>query len=192
MSFGAAIASVFRKYAVFRGVATRPEYWWWALVSFIVAVAINILMTVTGEGDIDSPFGLASTISLVWSLGTLIPSLAVTVRRFHDAGFSGKWLWLYVVPVVGLVLAIGSAVPVILGMLQGVLVGEELAAAVLGLVGVAAIPLVAGLAISIFALIVTLLPSKSAAQGNKYAVYPVIDSMSDMLIHEKSVVDSSL
>ena len=170
MSFGAAIASVFRKYAVFRGVALRSEYWWFTLFSFLVAVALNLLMSATGEGEIDSPVGLASTISLVWSLGTLIPSLAVTVRRFHDAGFSGKWLWLYVVPVVGLVFAIGNAVPVILGMLQGALVGEELAAAVVGLVGVAAIPLVAGLAISIFALIVTLLPSKSAAQGNKYAV----------------------
>ena len=170
MSFGAAIASVFRKYAVFRGVAIRSEYWWFTLFSFLVAVAINLLMTATGEDGIDSQFGLASMISLVWSLGTLIPSLAVTVRRFHDAGFSGKWLWLYVVPVVGLVFAIGNAVPVILGMLQGALVGEELAAAVVGLVGVAAIPLVAGLAISIFALIVTLLPSKSAAQGNKYAV----------------------
>jgi uncharacterized membrane protein YhaH (DUF805 family) len=170
MSFGAAIASVFSKYAVFRGVAIRSEYWWFTLFSFLVAVALNLLMSATGEGEIDSPVGLASTISLVWSLGTLIPSLAVTVRRFHDAGFSGKWLWLYVVPVVGLVFAIGNAVPVILGMLQGALVGEELAAAVVGLVGVAAIPLVAGLAISIFALIVTLLPSKSAAQGNKYAV----------------------
>lgn len=170
MSFGASIASVFRKYAVFRGVATRPEYWWFTLFSFLVAMAVNLLMTATGEDGIDSQFGPASAISLVWSLGTLIPSLAVTVRRFHDAGFSGKWLWLYVVPIVGLVFAVSSAVPVILGMLQGALVGEELAAAVVGLVGVASIPILAGLAISIFALIVTLRPSKSAAEGNKYAV----------------------
>jgi hypothetical protein len=95
--------------------------------------------------------------------------LAVTVRRFHDAGFSGKWLWLYLVPAVGLVFAISSAVPVIWGYWQGSLVGDELVAAVLGLVGVASIPILGGLAISIFALIVTLRPSKSAAEGNKYA-----------------------
>jgi uncharacterized membrane protein YhaH (DUF805 family) len=170
MSFGASIASVFRKYGVFRGVATRPEYWWFTLFSFLVAVAINLLMTATGEDNIDSPSGPVSTISLVWSLGTLIPSLAVTVRRFHDAGFSGKWLWLYLVPVVGLVFAISSAVPVIWGYWQGSLVGDELIAAVLGLVGVASIPILAGLAIGIFALVVTLRPSKSAAEGNKYAV----------------------
>lgn len=170
MSFGASIATVFRKYAVFRGVATRPEYWWWTLFSFLVAMAVNLLMTATGEDNIDSPFGLASIIGLVWSLGTLIPSLAVAVRRFHDAGFSGKWLWLYLVPVVGLVFAISSAVPVIFGYWQGSLVGDELIAAVIGLVGVASVPILAGLAIGIFALVVTLLPSKSAAEGNKHAV----------------------
>lgn len=170
MSFGAAIASVFRKYAVFRGVATRPEYWWFTLFSFLVAVAINLLMTATGEDGIDSQFGLASMISLVWSLGTLIPSLAVTVRRFHDAGFSGKWLWLFLVPVVGLLFTTVYGFPVGLMIISGALEGEDFAEAAVGLLGVAALPLLAGLAVVIFAIVVTLYPSKSAAEGNKYAV----------------------
>jgi hypothetical protein len=49
-------------------------------------------------------------------------------------------------------------------------VGDELIAAAIGLVGVASIPILGGLAIGIFALVVTLRPSKSAAEGNKYAV----------------------
>lgn len=33
MTFGQAIATVFRKYAELTGRAYRPEFWWWALFS---------------------------------------------------------------------------------------------------------------------------------------------------------------
>jgi uncharacterized membrane protein YhaH (DUF805 family) len=37
----------------------------------------------------------------VWVVGVLLPSLAVTIRRLHDAGYSG-WLYLLtLVPYVG-------------------------------------------------------------------------------------------
>ena len=31
MTFPQSISTVFRKYAEFNGVATRPEFWWWIL-----------------------------------------------------------------------------------------------------------------------------------------------------------------
>lgn len=37
----------------------------------------------------------------VYELGSLIPILALTVRRLHDTGRSGWWLLLVFVPVVG-------------------------------------------------------------------------------------------
>jgi uncharacterized membrane protein YhaH (DUF805 family) len=165
MSFGASIASVFKKYAVFKGVATRSEYWWFSLFSFIVAVVLNVLM-----GDPNDPNAIASGISLVWSLGILIPSLALSVRRFHDAGFSGKWLLLYFIPVILFFVAAATSIPVILAAVSGTLTGEALAAEIMGILGVAALPLITGFAIFVFNLVVSVLPSKSAAQGNKYAV----------------------
>lgn len=164
MNFGTAIKTVFAKYAVFKGVATRAEYWWFSLFSLIVSVVLNVLM-----GDPNDPNAVASGISLVWSLGILIPSLALSVRRFHDAGFSGKWLLLYFVPAILFFVAAASSIPVILAAFSGTLTGDALTAAIAGLLGVAVLPLITGFAMFVFNLVVSVLPSKSAANGNKYA-----------------------
>lgn len=164
MNFGTAIKTAFTKYAIFRGVATRPEYWWFVLFTVIVSSVLNVFM-----GDPNNPNPVASGLSLLFSLGTLIPSLSISVRRFHDAGFSGKWLLLYLVPTVLFVVAAASALPVLAAALSGGLMGDELTAAIVGLLGVAALPLITGFAVWVFNLVLTLLPSKSAAQGNKYA-----------------------
>ena len=42
------------------------------------------------------PFGI---LLLVWALGTIVPNIAVSVRRLHDAGYSG---WFYLFNIVGL------------------------------------------------------------------------------------------
>ncbi len=164
MNFGTAIKTVFTKYADFRGVASRSEYWWWFLFTALVSMAFSAL-----SGDTENPNSVVSTLSLLWSLGTFIPSLAVAVRRFHDAGFSGKWLLLYLVPFVLFVVATVSAIPVIFGFLQGTLAGDQLITALGGLAGVAVLPIVTGLAMWIFNLVVTLRPTKSAAEGNTHA-----------------------
>jgi uncharacterized membrane protein YhaH (DUF805 family) len=164
MNFGTAIKTVFVKYADFKGVATRAEYWWFSLFSLIMSVVLNVLM-----GDPNDPNAVASGISLVWSLGILIPSLALSVRRFHDAGFSGKWLLLYFVPAILFFVAAASSIPVILAAFSGTLTGDALTAAIAGLLGVAVLPLITGFAMFVFNLVVSVLPSKSAASGNKYA-----------------------
>ena len=164
MNFGTAIKTVFVKYAVFKGVATRSEYWWFSLFSLIMSVILNVLM-----GDPNNPNAVASGISLVWSLGILVPSIALSVRRFHDAGFSGKWLLLYFVPAILFFVAAASSIPVILAAVSGTLTGDALTAAIAGLLGVAVLPLITGFAMFVFNLVVSVLPSKSAASGNKYA-----------------------
>jgi uncharacterized membrane protein YhaH (DUF805 family) len=163
VNFVTSIKTVFTKYADFKGVATRAEYWWFALFSLIVAVVLD-----AATGDFNDPNVVASVISLVWSLGILIPSFAVSVRRFHDAGFSGKWLLLYLVPIV----ATANTIPlvyVILGAVIGVLTGDALTDAIVALLPVAALPLISGFAMLVFNLVVSVLPSKAAAEGNNYA-----------------------
>ena len=44
VDFGLAIKLFFKNYAVFRGRASRSEYWWTVLFNFIIAVAIQALM----------------------------------------------------------------------------------------------------------------------------------------------------
>ena len=44
MGFGEAIATCLRKYAVFSGRATRPEYWFWALFQALLALILYPLI----------------------------------------------------------------------------------------------------------------------------------------------------
>lgn len=81
MSFGEAIKSVFTKYATFSGRARRSEFWYFMLFNFLVSLVLSLI-----------PF--LSILSSLWALAVLIPTLAVTVRRFHDIGKSG-WKYLY-------------------------------------------------------------------------------------------------
>src|SRR5690242_4729850 len=89
--------AVLSKYAVFSGRARRKEYWMFALVNFIIAVALALAPTIIG-GDRGLGYSL---ISLGYSLFVMIPSLAVSVRRLHDIGRSGWWLLIAFVPLIG-------------------------------------------------------------------------------------------
>jgi uncharacterized membrane protein YhaH (DUF805 family) len=94
MDFVGAIKSGFSNYTNFRGAASRPEYWYWALFTFLASVVGTSL-------DMFIPFSFAN----LFSVATLLPSLAVSVRRLRDAGFSWTW-FLTIVP--GFLMFIGG------------------------------------------------------------------------------------
>jgi uncharacterized membrane protein YhaH (DUF805 family) len=74
----------------FRGRASRSEYLAVTLfVYFVVAIFYVVLSA--------PQFATASTI---WGLITFITSLSVSVRRLHDVGISGKWLFMLLPPLV--------------------------------------------------------------------------------------------
>lgn len=88
---------VMRKYAVFSGRARRLEYWMFVLSNVIIAVVLSII-----DGIADSDFeGSRSTLTTLYVLAILIPSLAVGVRRLHDTGRSGCWMLIGVIPIIG-------------------------------------------------------------------------------------------
>lgn len=104
MSFGDAIVTVFRKYADFTGRAARPEFWWFALFSFLVGSALGALNISTGQQGMY--FALGSSLSGVWSIAVLVPSLAVAVRRLRDTGRPWTNLFWLLLPVAGLIVLI--------------------------------------------------------------------------------------
>lgn len=111
MSFGQAISTCFKKYAVFAGRASRSEFWYWILFYFIVAVIMNILdtlfgfqvMSVTNEATGNSVYTTYNPgyLSSIWYLIVLLPTISVTVRRLHDTDHSGWWWWLNVICCIG-------------------------------------------------------------------------------------------
>jgi uncharacterized membrane protein YhaH (DUF805 family) len=103
-----AIKRGFKKYATFTGRASRGEYWWWVLFTFVVYTALGLLTFVIGMstspdgGRTPGPGAIPLIIVLAaFALGILVPTLALTVRRLHDAGYSGLLALLMLVPYVG-------------------------------------------------------------------------------------------
>lgn len=99
MTFGQSIAACFRKYADFTGVARRSEFWWFILFTTLVAAALQPWQ-ISGE---NWTFATSSYLAYLWSLATLLPTLAVLVRRLRDTGRGwGHVFWL-LVPIAGLI-----------------------------------------------------------------------------------------
>lgn len=97
---------VLKHYADFTGRARRSEYWFFVLFNMLAAflcILIDYLLGTTFK--ITLPNG-AQTLPYGWIyfayvLATLIPGLAVGVRRLHDVGKSGWMMLISFIPLVG-------------------------------------------------------------------------------------------
>lgn len=99
MGFGEAITSVLKNYATFTGRAPRSEYWFWALFFLIICIVTSILDAAIFPW---SSFG-EGPVSLIASLGLILPNISVGVRRLHDIDRSGWWLPIILIPLVGII-----------------------------------------------------------------------------------------
>lgn len=91
-------------YANFSGRARRKEYWMFTLVNtIIITVLYAILMSSIDmyTGEVSSLGSIAGIIIGIYSLAIIVPSLAVTIRRFHDQDKSGWMFLLAFIPAVG-------------------------------------------------------------------------------------------
>ena len=91
---------VIKKYAVFTGRARRKEFWIFCLCNVIIGVVLGILGLIPGIGKV------FSILSYVYSLGVLVPGIAVGVRRLHDTNRTGLFLLLGLIPLVGAIILI--------------------------------------------------------------------------------------
>ncbi|KUG08039.1 DUF805 domain-containing protein [Solirubrum puertoriconensis] len=87
-----------KNYATFSGRARRKEYWMFTLFNIIFAIAAMVLDNVLGLAFDGIGYGM---IYGLYSLGMLIPGLAVAVRRMHDVNKSGWFLLIGFVPLIG-------------------------------------------------------------------------------------------
>ena len=113
MSLGESLTSVFNKYATFTGRARRSEYWWFSICYYVIVFVLNIASmgmlvgVMSGEMSYNDPtFSMFQTMSVILGLGLLLPSLAVTVRRFHDIGKSGWNILWAAIPLIGAIIVL--------------------------------------------------------------------------------------
>ena len=90
MGFVESIESALRKYFVWKGRASRSEFWWFYLFSILGAIVTTL---------VDFIYGVP-VLNTVFILATFIPTLSVFIRRLHDTGHSGWWYWISLMPIV--------------------------------------------------------------------------------------------
>ena len=91
MTFVEAVRNCFRNYASGKGRAGRAEYWWWFLFTIIVGVLAAV-------ADVAAGIEAVTTLAYV---GLLLPSVAAGIRRLHDTGRAGPWMFLAFIPIIG-------------------------------------------------------------------------------------------
>lgn len=101
------------KYAEFKGRANRKEFWYFVAVMLAINIVFSILTKLFGGVAF-----LRWTILIIQglvSLALLVPSIAVGVRRMHDIGKGGGWVFINMVPIIGslwfLILSIKESEP---------------------------------------------------------------------------------
>lgn len=109
----------FKRYADFKGRSRRMEFWMFALLNSIVWLVLVMMQMGSTAGfaelaadEQNNPLaiygvlfsGTFGILLALWGLVTILPSIAVTVRRLHDRDMSGWWY---------LGVIIGSLIPLI-------------------------------------------------------------------------------
>jgi uncharacterized membrane protein YhaH (DUF805 family) len=167
ITFVDAVKSAFVNFRKFRGTAPRREYWFFVLATVLIGIVLSTIESIIWPpietGDLIEAINQPTPLTSIAGLLLLIPTLAVTSRRIQDSGWSGKWLFLYLLPIVPLLMGIIGVV----GYLQSTSAPEIEVLATLVAYFVPTLLIAFG--VQVFILILCLLPSKSREQGNKYA-----------------------
>jgi uncharacterized membrane protein YhaH (DUF805 family) len=102
------VDTITKHYVDFTGRVGRAQFWYFVLVNFVVAIVVAIVGSIIG----------IRSLSDLYSLALLLPTLGLTVRRLQDTGKPGSWVLIAFIPIVlmillGIVSMLGGA----LGML---------------------------------------------------------------------------
>ena len=89
MSFVESIQSAFKKYFVWKGRASRSEFWWFYLFILLGSIVTTLIDLIYG----------VPVLNTIFTLATFIPFLSVFIRRLHDTGHSGWWYWIVLLPI---------------------------------------------------------------------------------------------
>lgn len=186
MSFAAAVRSGFKNFVNFKGKATRAEFWYWVLFTILVSLVLSTIESVIWPmpmmaspdwmQNIQATLSQPTPLTNIASLVLILPNLSVTARRFHDAGFSAKWLFLQLVPIAYGIFATVGVVAVFSNSQTGaMLTTEELMSLIFLIIPIFAL----GIAVFVIFLVMALRPSKSFYDGNKYVEPEPLNSMDE-------------
>ena len=98
---------VLKSYAVFEGRARRKEYWMFTLINLLVSMVfgfvVGMIGAILGASEIH-----IQLFAQLYTLAIIVPSIAVGVRRMHDAGHNGWWI---IAPFINIILLCYNSQP---------------------------------------------------------------------------------
>ena len=80
-----AYVMMWKNYANFSGKTNIPGFWWAILADLVIGWVLGFI-----------PF-----VGMVYALAVIIPTIAIAVRRMHDAGLHWALLFLNCIPILG-------------------------------------------------------------------------------------------
>lgn len=92
------VKTCFKKYATFKGRASRSEYWYFVLFNNLIII-IPVILAFVIDHNVVSP--ILCVAAFIYMLAVCIPGLAVSVRRLHDIGKSGAYYFISFIPYIG-------------------------------------------------------------------------------------------
>lgn len=93
-TFGEAVKSALvENYCNFSGRASRSQYWWYILFTYIISLILAPVVLKFGT------FG--TVLNIIVSLALMLPGLGIAVRRLHDIGKSGWWYFINLILIIG-------------------------------------------------------------------------------------------
>jgi uncharacterized membrane protein YhaH (DUF805 family) len=103
MSFATAVKAFWSNYSNFKSRARRSEYWFIQLFLVLTNLAVAAIDLALMNGDVDRFIanGGGGIVGLIWIFATIVPALAVLIRRLHDTNRSGWWALIGLVPLAG-------------------------------------------------------------------------------------------
>ena len=102
VGFVDAVKLYFQNYANFSGRSRRSEYFWVLLFNWLVSFVLGLVLGAAPD--------ILMILTSLYSLATLVPGLALAVRRLHDVGKSGTYL-LWCLTIIG-------AIPVLIAVFK--------------------------------------------------------------------------
>ncbi|MCL2420500.1 MAG: DUF805 domain-containing protein [Defluviitaleaceae bacterium] len=88
--------NMWKNYVNFSDRTTVRGYWMAALFNFLAALILGIVAQLIG----------VPLISTLYALAVLLPGLAIAVRRLRDGGRRWTYLFINLIPIVGVILYI--------------------------------------------------------------------------------------
>ncbi|WP_424951496.1 DUF805 domain-containing protein [Deinococcus sp.] len=98
-------------YANFSGRARRREYWMFMVVHSLIVATLSALFyieTAKKSGEITLNLTVVLTVipPFIYILFTFIPLIALSIRRLHDIGISGRHIWPIFFPATSTLIAV--------------------------------------------------------------------------------------